>query len=135
MFLALTPASASGMVSSSFSSSLWSRSYWMALPSVVPHPELWDIHVLLSFVSLLLVGSSCPLTANLWVAPPSFCPFCPSSTFVKFTILKSYCTTCCGTCFLSELNVQYLVLNVWDSVTLLCNYCYNSANLEIIQNV
>lgn len=135
MFLALTPASASGMVSSSCSSSLWSRSYWIALPSVVPHPELWDIHVLLSFISLLLVGSSFLLTANRWVAPPSFCPFCPCSTFVKFTILKSYCTTCCGTCFLSGLNVQYLVLNVWDSVTLLCNYCYNSANLEILQNV
>lgn len=32
------------------------------------------------------------------------------------------------------LRVQYRVLNVWDSVTWLCNYCYNSANLEITQN-
>ena len=27
-----------------------------------------------------------------------------------------------------------LRLNIWDSVTLLCNYSYNSANLEITQN-
>lgn len=52
----------------------------------------------------------------------------------SFSILKSYWTTCCETCFLYGLHVQYLVLNVWDFVTLLCNYCYNSANLEITQH-
>lgn len=58
------------------------------------------------------VSSSRPhqpaLPSDPGVASPSVCPSCLSSTFVKFSVLKSYRTTGCGTCFPSgsEFNIE-----------------------------